>query len=103
MANNTSILFGRYNIFSKMDSAVDIHPTAYTVVRSSYLSYYVAIVVALLVAYLFKFTRQQKHLDMPFYKAAKTKWIFDAETLVRDSYNKVFQTLSIGLIYMPGY
>lgn len=28
-------------------------------------------------------------LALPLYKASKTKWIFDAETLVRDSYQKV--------------
>ncbi|OLN97589.1 Ent-kaurene oxidase 4 [Colletotrichum chlorophyti] len=52
-----------------------------------HISYYVAISAVLLVAWLFQ-SRKQKLPDMPFYDAAKTKWMFDAETLIRDSYSK---------------
>lgn len=53
-----------------------------------HISYYVAISAMLVVAWLFQ-SRRPKFPDMPFYKAAKTKWMFDAETLIRDSYGKV--------------
>ncbi len=90
MPNTTSILSGSYNIFSKMDSALDLHPAAHMVVQSGHLSYYIAIACVLLAVFLAQSTKQSKMIaDIPFYKAAKTKWIFDAETLVRDSYNKV--------------
>ncbi len=88
MSSTTSILFGRYNIFGKMDQAADLRPAAHLATQGRHLNYYVAIACVLLVGYLFR-SSKQKRLDLPFYKAAKTKWIFDAETLIRDSYNKV--------------
>ncbi|TEA12755.1 Cytochrome P450 monooxygenase BOA4 [Colletotrichum sidae] len=54
-------------------------------------SYYVAISAILVVAWLFQ-SRKPK-LPLPFYKAAKTKWMFDAETLIRDSYKKFRDTV----------
>lgn len=53
-----------------------------------HISYYVAISAMLIVAWLFQ-SRKQRVSAIPFYKAAKTKWMFDAETLIRDSYGKV--------------
>ncbi|OAA56972.1 cytochrome p450 monooxygenase [Niveomyces insectorum RCEF 264] len=86
-------------IFSKTDSLLDISPAAARVAAASArypnnLKYYIAIACFLLTACLFR-AQRQKQLNLPFYKAAKTKWIFDAERLVRDSYNmfydKVYQ------------
>ncbi|UQC84486.1 cytochrome P450 [Colletotrichum lupini] len=57
-----------------------------------HISYYVAISAMLVVAWLFQ-SRRPKFPDMPFYKAAKTKWMFDAETLIRDSYGKFRDTV----------
>jgi hypothetical protein len=92
MANATSILFGRYSIFSRADSTIEIEPVLDAVARRGHLSSYIAIGCVLLVACLFRSNKQKKaqHVDVPFYNAAKTKWFFDAETLVRDSYNKVY-------------
>lgn len=33
--------------------------------------------------------KQRSQLEVPFYKASKTKWIFNAEALIKDSYTKV--------------
>lgn len=52
-----------------------------------HISYYVAIGAILVAAWVLQ-SRKPK-LPVPFYKAAKTKWMFDAETLIRDSYAKV--------------
>jgi hypothetical protein len=87
--NTTSIFPERINFFSKMESAAPIHPTAPLVPRSGHLSYYIALACILLAYYIFRVSRHPLHPNIPFYKASKTKWIFDAETLVRDSYNKV--------------
>ncbi|WYZ46533.1 hypothetical protein EsH8_IX_000758 [Colletotrichum jinshuiense] len=57
-----------------------------------HISYYVAISAMLIVAWLFQ-SRKQKVSAIPFYKAAKTKWMFDAETLIRDSYGKFRDTV----------
>ncbi|KAJ0167756.1 Ent-kaurene oxidase [Colletotrichum tanaceti] len=53
---------------------------------------YVAISAMLVVAWLLQ-SRKKKLPEMPFYKAAKTKWMFDAETLIRDSYSKFRDTV----------
>lgn len=52
-------------------------------------NYYVAVAVALTVAWLMRSRKQHSTLPVPLYKASKTKWIFSAETLVKDSYRKV--------------
>ncbi|KAK5995867.1 Cytochrome P450 monooxygenase ATR2 [Cladobotryum mycophilum] len=50
---------------------------------------YTAVAVVLLVVWLVKPSSQSDNLqDIPFYKASKRKWIFDAETLIKDSYHK---------------
>ena len=54
----------------------------------SRLSYYLALLVALLVAYLMRPTTKLS-VSAPFYKASRMKWMFSADTLVRDSYGKV--------------
>lgn len=53
------------------------------------LNYYVVISVILLVTWLVYSRRRTSKLEFPFYKASKTKWIFDAESLIKDSYTKV--------------
>lgn len=53
------------------------------------LNYYAAILIILLVAWLVHSRRRTSKLEFPFYKASKTNWIFDAESLIKDSYTKV--------------
>lgn len=59
------------------------------------LSLYLGIGTILAIAWLLQPKKQTSGIDAPFYKASKTKWIFDAETLIKDSYNtfqdKVYQ------------
>lgn len=74
-----------------MDSTIEFIPPTALVVQSKHFSYYIAFGAALLVAYLFQSVQSTKsrQVEAPFYKASKMKWMFDAENLVRDSYNKV--------------
>lgn len=58
------------------------------VAGGKHLSYYVAVASVLLVAWFFQ-SRKQSQIDVPFYKAGKTKWLFGAEGLILESYNKV--------------
>jgi hypothetical protein len=51
-------------------------------------SYYVAIGSVLLLAYLMK-PSKQSNVAAPFYKASRMKWMFSADSLVRESYNRV--------------
>ncbi|KAM5356401.1 hypothetical protein ACJ41O_003047 [Fusarium nematophilum] len=51
-------------------------------------SYYITITILLLTVWLLRSRNQGSKLEVPFYKASKTKWIFDAETLIKDSYTK---------------
>ncbi|KAL9572698.1 hypothetical protein ACKAV7_003168 [Fusarium commune] len=50
--------------------------------------YYITITIFLIAVWFFLPKKQTSHLEIPFYKASKTKWIFDAETLIKDSYTK---------------
>lgn len=52
-------------------------------------SYYVAVAFILFAAWLIQSRKQSAKIEVPLYKASKTKWIFDAETLIKDSYGKV--------------
>lgn len=52
-------------------------------------SYYVAVLVMLLVAWFLKPKSQCSKLSVPFYGASKLKWIFDAESQIVASYSKV--------------
>ncbi len=88
-----AVLLRTYNIFSRTDSQYTSpvggpRVATSTATFGSHLSYYVALACVLLVVYVLR-GRRKSQLNLPFYKAAKTKWIFDAERLVRDSYNKV--------------
>ena len=78
-----------------MDSPIEFVPPTALVIRGQHLSYYVALGAILLAAYIFQSLQssKSKHVEVPFYKASKMKWMFDAETLVRDSYNKVGHSL----------
>ncbi|KAH8661282.1 cytochrome P450 [Ilyonectria robusta] len=51
-------------------------------------SYYVAVAFILFAAWLIQSRKQSAKIEVPLYKASKTKWIFDAETLIKDSYGK---------------
>ncbi|KAF4982027.1 hypothetical protein FZEAL_2277 [Fusarium zealandicum] len=51
-------------------------------------SYYITIAIVLLTVWLVRSRKQTSKLEVPFYKASKTKWIFDAENLIKDSYTK---------------
>jgi len=84
------MLLGRYDFFTnKMDSdSMTVESNASVAARSGRLTYYVAIACILAVAFFFR-SRRQRQLEVPYYKASLTKWIFDAENLVRESYNKV--------------
>jgi hypothetical protein len=80
-----------------MASPLDLH-LPQVVVGTKHISYYVAIGTILLVAWLMQ-SKKQKQIHAPFYKAAKMKWWFDAETLVKDSYSKVWTTTLSLLTY----
>ena len=67
------------------------HP--HPVFGAKLLTYYVAIGAVLVVAWLIQPKKQCSTIPVPFYKAPKTKWIFSAETLVKDSYRKVCSKL----------
>lgn len=88
MSVNSTFSFGGYNIFTP-DPTAKGHVESQVLVRSGHASYYVAIFSVLLLVYLLSPFRRPSGVDVPFYKAGKLKWIFDAESLVVDSYNKV--------------
>lgn len=50
---------------------------------------YLAIATVLLVAWFLRPGSPGTRIDVPLYKASRWKWVFDAETLIRDSYQKV--------------
>lgn len=54
----------------------------------SRLSYCLALLVVVVVAYLMR-PKTERPVSAPFYKASRMKWMFSADTLVRDSYGKV--------------
>lgn len=76
-----------------MDSArIDITQAAPVVVRAQHLSYYMTIGVILLAVWYFQSAQAAKAKqvkNVPLYNASILRWYFDAETLVRDSYQKV--------------
>lgn len=59
------------------------------VVGGRNLTYYLAISVIIFLAWTWRNRRPTSGVDAPFYKASKMKWMFDAESLIIDSYNKV--------------
>lgn len=90
MSTNSTILsFGGYNPF-RMDT-IGKQPQLDTplVVRSGHLSYWLALACGLLLIWAYRSSQTTDGVDVPFYKAGRIKWMTDAETLIRDSYNKV--------------
>jgi hypothetical protein len=55
-------------------------------------TYYLTVAAILVVAWLLR-TRNRSKLELPFYKASLAKWIFDAESLIKDSYCKFRDTV----------
>jgi hypothetical protein len=82
-----------------MTSSLELH-LPQIVVGSKHLGYYVAIGAVVFAAWLLQTlqARKQKQVDVPFYKAGKMKWMFDAETLILDSYSKVRGWRAMGAI-----
>ncbi len=78
-----------------MKSTLELH-LPQVVVGYKKLGYYVAIGAVLFAVWLLQSwqTRKRKQVDVPVYKAAKMKWMFDAETLILDSYGKVRRHLA---------
>lgn len=50
-------------------------------------TYYATVAAILFVAWLLRSNNHGK-IEVPFYKASLTKWLFDAENLIKDSYGK---------------
>jgi hypothetical protein len=51
--------------------------------------YYITFTILIATLWLILPKKKTSQLEIPFYKASKTKWIFDAESLIKDSYTKV--------------
>ncbi|KAI6093145.1 ent-kaurene oxidase [Hypoxylon rubiginosum] len=58
------------------------------VLAGSRLSYYIAISLVLFCIWFFQPSKQKCGVSAPFYKASRLKWMFSADTLVKDSYSK---------------
>ena len=71
-----------------MGTTIDL-PLPSMVVGSKNLTYYLAISVVLFLAWAWRTKKPVLGVDAPFYKASRLKWMFDAESLILDSYNKV--------------
>lgn len=93
MANHTSALLGGYRIFTSPAEPrqSSLSDSSHKFLRPRRLDVYVALGCTLLVAYLFQSYRdaKRKAVAVPFYRASLLKWMFNAESLVMDSYNKV--------------
>ncbi|KAI0854403.1 ent-kaurene oxidase [Daldinia vernicosa] len=63
------------------------------VLGGSRLSYYVAISVVLLCIWLFQSEKQKCSVSAPFYQASRLKWMFNADTLIKDSYSRFRDTV----------
>lgn len=50
---------------------------------------YVALATSILAVCLLQSGAKTTKIDVPVYKASRWKWVFDAETLIRDSYQQV--------------
>ncbi|KAH9909567.1 ent-kaurene oxidase [Xylariomycetidae sp. FL2044] len=69
-----------------LTTAMHSQPLQAFVSRST--SYYVAIGLVLICIWLFQPSKQRCDVSAPFYKASRLKWMFSADTLLRDSYTK---------------
>ncbi|OTA91943.1 hypothetical protein M434DRAFT_75356 [Hypoxylon sp. CO27-5] len=63
------------------------------VLGGSRLSYYIAFSAILICIWLFQPDKQRCGVSAPFYKASRLKWMFSADTLVKDSYSKFRDTV----------
>ncbi|KAI0135259.1 ent-kaurene oxidase [Daldinia grandis] len=63
------------------------------VLGGSRLSYYVAISAVLLCIWFFQSDKQKCSVSAPFYQASRFKWMFNADTLIKDSYSKFRDTV----------
>lgn len=77
-----------HQIQPSANTTVPVDVSRPLILGRSHSSYYIAVGIALLVAYLLQ-PKKQGCTSVPFYKASRLKWMFDAEGLVRDSYGKV--------------
>ena len=89
MSSNDNFSFRGYSLLSPSPrSGAPSESTLQT--GGSHAGYYVAVFLLLTLLYIFSSSRGAcGSANVPYYKAGKLKWMFDAETLVRDSYAKV--------------
>lgn len=76
-----------YSAFVTMPVATDVQ-LPQLVNGGKWASYYLLIALVLLATWLLSSRKHSAKIEAPFYNASKTKWIFDAESLIRDSYSK---------------
>ncbi|KAI1806390.1 ent-kaurene oxidase [Daldinia bambusicola] len=76
---------------SNFTTVVDVFPGQ--ALAGSRLSYYVAIGAVLFCIWLFQSDKQKCSVSAPFYKVSRFKWMFSADTLIRDSYFKFRDTV----------
>ncbi|KAI1470017.1 ent-kaurene oxidase [Daldinia caldariorum] len=72
-------------------TVADVFPSQ--ALAGSRLSYYVAISAVLFCIWLFQSDKQKCSVSAPFYKTSRLKWMFSADTLIRDSYFKFRDTV----------
>ena len=65
-----------------------ISSMAYGSIYPGQFGYYLAISLILLCAWFFRSSRKTE-VSAPLYKASRRKWMFEADSLIRDSYFKV--------------
>ncbi|KAI1135209.1 ent-kaurene oxidase [Hypoxylon sp. FL0543] len=63
------------------------------VLGGSRLSYYIAFSAIVLCIWLFQPDKRKCGVSAPFYKASRLKWMFSADTLIKDSYSKFRDTV----------
>jgi hypothetical protein len=62
---------------------------SYEAVAGNRITYYVAAAALIITVWSLQPKKKAPQIEVPFYKASKLKWIFDAETLIKHSYHKV--------------
>lgn len=73
-----------------MTTTMDLHlhlPSV--VVGGKDLTYYLAFGLIIFLTWVWRNRSPKLVVDAPFYEASKLKWMFDAESLILDSYSKV--------------
>ncbi|KAH7309460.1 cytochrome P450 [Stachybotrys elegans] len=61
---------------------------SYDALAGNRVAYYVGAAALIITAWSLQSKKKAPHIEVPFYKASKLKWIFDAETLIKHSYDK---------------